>query len=150
METLKLTVLFKLCWLASPQDHFHRMVQLTTEARKAYKDMITALEQEAEGGLRETQPSTLTTECEKNGLSETGKTSSKDSDEDVPNYSEYLLTLFCFSVHWKCSSVLQFSQKQTTHVSLVVSKGGDSAFLWFTATTILILKPEVSSCWEVL
>ncbi|XP_064901825.1 selenocysteine insertion sequence-binding protein 2 isoform X5 [Columba livia] len=68
------------------QDHFHRMVQLTTEARKAYKDMIAALEEEAEGGLRETEPGILTTECEKNGLSETGKTSSKDSDEDVPNY----------------------------------------------------------------
>ncbi|KAF1535789.1 Selenocysteine insertion sequence-binding protein 2, partial [Eudyptes schlegeli] len=68
------------------QDHFHRMVQLTTEARKAYKDMIAALEEEAEGGLRETQPSILTTEYEKNGLSETGKTSSRDSDEDVPNY----------------------------------------------------------------
>ncbi|NXN39137.1 SEBP2 protein, partial [Rhinoptilus africanus] len=68
------------------QDHFHRMVQLTTEARKAYKDMIAALEEEVDGGLRETQPSILTTEYEKNGLSETGKTSSKDSDEDVPNY----------------------------------------------------------------
>ncbi|KAM6034921.1 selenocysteine insertion sequence-binding protein 2 isoform 2-T2 [Theristicus caerulescens] len=68
------------------QDHFHRMVQLTTEARKAYKDMIAALEEQVEGGLRETQPSILTTEYEKNGLSETGKTSSKDSDEDVPNY----------------------------------------------------------------
>ncbi|XP_074992842.1 selenocysteine insertion sequence-binding protein 2 isoform X21 [Calonectris borealis] len=68
------------------QDHFHRMVQLTTEARKAYKDMIAALEEEAEAGLRETQPSILTTEYEKNGVSETSKTSSKDSDEDVPNY----------------------------------------------------------------
>ncbi|XP_061230646.1 selenocysteine insertion sequence-binding protein 2 isoform X2 [Neopsephotus bourkii] len=68
------------------QDHFHRMVQLTTEARKAYKDMIAALEQEAEGGPTETQPSVLTTEYEKNGLLETGKTSSRDSDEDVPNY----------------------------------------------------------------
>ncbi|NXN63092.1 SEBP2 protein, partial [Himantopus himantopus] len=68
------------------QDHFHRMVQLTTEARKAYKDMVAALEEEAEGGLREPQPSILTTEYGKNGLSETGKTSSKDSDEDVPNY----------------------------------------------------------------
>ncbi|NXT78251.1 SEBP2 protein, partial [Zapornia atra] len=67
------------------QDHFHRMVQLTTEARKAYKDMIAALEEEA-GGQRETQPGTLTTEDGKNSLSETGKTSSKDSDEDVPNY----------------------------------------------------------------
>lgn len=68
------------------------MVQLTTEARKAYKDMIAALEEEAEGGLRETQPSILTTDYEKNGLTETVKTSSKDS-EDVPNYSEYWLRI---------------------------------------------------------
>ncbi|NXF79018.1 SEBP2 protein, partial [Sclerurus mexicanus] len=68
------------------QDHFHRMVQLTTQARKAYKDMIAALEEEAKGGLQKTQPSILTPESEKNSLSETGKTSSKDSDEDVPNY----------------------------------------------------------------
>ncbi|NWR74808.1 SEBP2 protein, partial [Centropus unirufus] len=68
------------------QDHFHRMVQLTTEARKAYKDMIAALEEEAVGGLREAQPSTLTTEHDKNDLLETGRISSKDSDEDVPNY----------------------------------------------------------------
>ncbi|XP_039946762.1 selenocysteine insertion sequence-binding protein 2 isoform X2 [Hirundo rustica] len=68
------------------QDHFHRMVQLTTEARKAYKDMIAALEEEAKAGLRETQPNILTPESEKNGLLETCKTSSKDSDEDVPNY----------------------------------------------------------------
>ncbi|KAM4878337.1 selenocysteine insertion sequence-binding protein 2 isoform 3-T3 [Sylvia borin] len=68
------------------QDHFHRMVQLTTEARKAYKDMIAALEEEAKAGLRETQPSILTPESEKNNLLETCKTSSKDSDEDVPNY----------------------------------------------------------------
>ncbi|NXB85134.1 SEBP2 protein, partial [Vidua chalybeata] len=68
------------------QDHFHRMVQLTTEARKAYKDMIAALEEEAKAGQRETQPSILTPETEKKGLLETCKTSSKDSDEDVPNY----------------------------------------------------------------
>ncbi|NXB68059.1 SEBP2 protein, partial [Struthidea cinerea] len=68
------------------QDHFHRMVQLTTEARKAYKDMIAALEEEAKAGLRETQPSILTPESEKSGLLETCKTSCKDSDQDVPNY----------------------------------------------------------------
>ncbi|XP_039580179.1 selenocysteine insertion sequence-binding protein 2 isoform X3 [Passer montanus] len=68
------------------QDHFHRMVQLTTEARKAYKDMIAALEEEAKAGLRETQLSILTPESEKNGLLETCKTSTQDSDEDVPNY----------------------------------------------------------------
>lgn len=107
------------------------MVQLTTEARKAYKDMIAALEEEAEGGLRETQPSILTTEYEKNGLSETGKTSSRDSDEDVPNYSEYLLTWFWFSFHSECSSILPFSLKQMTPDTSVVSKRGNSAFLWF-------------------
>ncbi|NXC43938.1 SEBP2 protein, partial [Penelope pileata] len=68
------------------QDHFHRMVQLTTEARKAYKDMVAALEEEAEGRQTETQLSIVTTECEKCCLSETGQTSSRDSDEDVPNY----------------------------------------------------------------
>ncbi|NXS09526.1 SEBP2 protein, partial [Neodrepanis coruscans] len=68
------------------QDRFHRMVQLTTEARKAYKDMITALEEEAKAGLQETQASILTPEFGKKSLSETGKSSSKDSDEDVPNY----------------------------------------------------------------
>ncbi|NXJ23182.1 SEBP2 protein, partial [Dicrurus megarhynchus] len=68
------------------QDHFHRMVQLTTEARKAYKDMIAALEEEAKAELRETQPTILTPESEKIGLLETCKTPSKDSDEDVPNY----------------------------------------------------------------
>ncbi|NWV58516.1 SEBP2 protein, partial [Malurus elegans] len=68
------------------QDHFHRMVQLTTEARKAYKDMIAALEEEAKAGLRETQPSIFTPESEKNGVLETCETPSKDSDEDVPNY----------------------------------------------------------------
>ncbi|NWW80414.1 SEBP2 protein, partial [Climacteris rufus] len=68
------------------QDHFHRLVQLTTEARKAYEDMIAALEEEAKAGLGETQPSILPPESKKNGLSETCKTSFKDSDEDVPNY----------------------------------------------------------------
>jgi len=105
------------------------MVQLTTEARKAYKDMIAALEEEAKGGVREIQSSILTTEYEKNGLSETGKTSSKDSDEDVPNYSEYLLTCFSFSFHSECSSILPFSLKQMTPDTSVVSKGRISVFL---------------------
>nr|XP_047902032.1 selenocysteine insertion sequence-binding protein 2 isoform X2 [Anser cygnoides] len=67
------------------QDHFHRMVQLTTEARKAYKDMIAALEEEAEGRLREAQLSIVTTEHENSYLSDAGRTASRDS-EDVPNY----------------------------------------------------------------
>ncbi|NWI11970.1 SEBP2 protein, partial [Crypturellus soui] len=68
------------------QDHFHRMVQLTTEARKAYKDMVAALEEEAEGGLSEKASSISTTECGKNDSSETSKASPRESDEDVPNY----------------------------------------------------------------
>ncbi|XP_010226268.1 PREDICTED: selenocysteine insertion sequence-binding protein 2 [Tinamus guttatus] len=67
------------------QDHFHRMVQLTTEARKAYKDMVAALEEEAEG-LSEKASSISTTEYGKNGSSETSKASPRESDEDVPNY----------------------------------------------------------------
>lgn len=82
------------------------MVQLTTEARKAYKDMIAALEEEAKAGQQETQPSILTPETEKNGLLETCKTSSKDSDEDVPNYSKYLLTWILFHFYLQCSSIL--------------------------------------------
>uniref|UniRef100_A0A8C3L7D8 SECIS binding protein 2 n=1 Tax=Chrysolophus pictus TaxID=9089 RepID=A0A8C3L7D8_CHRPC len=68
------------------QDHFHRMVQLTTEARKAYKDMVAALEEEAEGRQTETELSIITTEFEKSCLSEMGKTSPRDHDEDIPNY----------------------------------------------------------------
>ncbi|NWY02592.1 SEBP2 protein, partial [Nothoprocta ornata] len=68
------------------QDHFHRMVQLTTEARKAYKDMVAALEEEAEGGLSEKASSISTTKYGKNGSSETSKASPRESDEDVPNY----------------------------------------------------------------
>lgn len=69
------------------------MVQLTTEARKAYKDMVAALEEEAEGRQTETELSIITTEFEKSCLSETGKTP-KNNDEDIPNYSEYLLSYF--------------------------------------------------------
>ncbi|XP_072214916.1 selenocysteine insertion sequence-binding protein 2 isoform X2 [Excalfactoria chinensis] len=68
------------------QDHFHRMVQLTTEARKAYKDMVAALEEEAEGTQTETELHIVTTEFEKSCLSETTKASSRDQDEDIPNY----------------------------------------------------------------
>lgn len=72
------------------------MVQLTTEARKAYKEMVAALEEEAEGSQTETELSIITTEFEKSCLSETGKASPSDHDEDIPNYSEYLLTYFWF------------------------------------------------------
>ncbi|XP_038026070.1 selenocysteine insertion sequence-binding protein 2 isoform X2 [Anas platyrhynchos] len=67
------------------QDHFHRMVQLTEEARKAYRDMIAAFEEEAEGRLRETELNIVTTEHEKSFLSDTDKTASSEL-EDVPNY----------------------------------------------------------------
>ncbi|KAI6058381.1 Selenocysteine insertion sequence-binding protein 2 [Aix galericulata] len=66
------------------QDHFHRMVQLTEEARKAYRDMIAALEEEAEERLKETELNIVTTESEKS-LSGTDKTAFREL-EDVPNY----------------------------------------------------------------
>lgn len=65
------------------------MVQLTEEARKAYRDMIAALEEEAEERLKETELNIVTTEYEKSFLSGTDKTAFREL-EDVPNYSEYL------------------------------------------------------------
>ncbi|XP_038259445.1 selenocysteine insertion sequence-binding protein 2 isoform X2 [Dermochelys coriacea] len=67
------------------QDHFHKMVELTMEARHAYKDMVAALEEEAaEGGGSEKHSTILTTQYEEKSLSETGKTPHVESD--VPNY----------------------------------------------------------------
>ncbi|XP_050801629.1 selenocysteine insertion sequence-binding protein 2 isoform X2 [Gopherus flavomarginatus] len=69
------------------QDHFHKMVELTMEARHAYKDMVAALEEEvAEGGGSEKHSTILTTQYEKKSLFNTGKTPHVESDEDVPNY----------------------------------------------------------------
>uniref|UniRef100_A0A8C3C5S1 SECIS binding protein 2 n=1 Tax=Cairina moschata TaxID=8855 RepID=A0A8C3C5S1_CAIMO len=76
------------------QDHFHRMVQLTEEARKAYRDMIAALEEEAEERLKETELNIVTTEYEKSFLSGTDKTAFREL-EDVPNYIHYRS---CFEV----------------------------------------------------
>ncbi|XP_074923299.1 selenocysteine insertion sequence-binding protein 2 isoform X4 [Chelonoidis abingdonii] len=69
------------------QDHFHKMVELTMEARHAYKDMVAALEEEvAEGGGSEKHSTILTSQYEKKSLSKTSKTPHVESDEDVPNY----------------------------------------------------------------
>ncbi|KAM9138493.1 selenocysteine insertion sequence-binding protein 2 isoform 2-T3 [Pangshura tecta] len=69
------------------QDHFHKMVELTMEARHAYKDMVAALEEEAaERGGSEKHSTIVTTQYEEKSLSETGKTPHVESDEDVPNY----------------------------------------------------------------
>ncbi|KAM7166556.1 selenocysteine insertion sequence-binding protein 2 isoform 4-T4 [Macrochelys suwanniensis] len=69
------------------QDHFHKMAELTMEARHAYKDMVAALEDEAaEGGGSEKHSTILTTQYEEKNLSETGKTPPVESDENVPNY----------------------------------------------------------------
>ncbi|XP_075787994.1 selenocysteine insertion sequence-binding protein 2 isoform X2 [Pelodiscus sinensis] len=71
------------------QDHFHKMVELTMEARHAYKDMVAALEEEAaEGGgsEKEKQSIILSTQCEEKSLPKTGQTPHVESDEDVPNY----------------------------------------------------------------
>ncbi|XP_019372854.1 PREDICTED: selenocysteine insertion sequence-binding protein 2 isoform X1 [Gavialis gangeticus] len=63
------------------QDHFHRMVQLTVEARTAYKAMIAALEEEAAEGGSEKCNST-----HEESLPETSKAPHVESDDDVPNY----------------------------------------------------------------
>ncbi|KYO20654.1 selenocysteine insertion sequence-binding protein 2 isoform X4 [Alligator mississippiensis] len=63
------------------QDHFHRMVQLTVEARTAYKAMIAALEEEAAEEGSEKCNST-----HEESLPETSKAPHVESDDDVPNY----------------------------------------------------------------
>ncbi|XP_053152564.1 selenocysteine insertion sequence-binding protein 2 isoform X2 [Hemicordylus capensis] len=67
------------------QDYFHKMVELTMEARLAYKEMIAALERESaeEGSESEcarTQPHP------RESLQDTAEMSLQESDEDVPNY----------------------------------------------------------------
>ncbi|XP_067425424.1 selenocysteine insertion sequence-binding protein 2 isoform X2 [Emydura macquarii macquarii] len=69
------------------QDHFHKMVELTMEAKHAYKDMVAALEEEAaEGGGNEKHSTILTTQYEEKSSPETGETPRVESDEDVPTY----------------------------------------------------------------
>uniref|UniRef100_A0A8D0GX89 SECIS binding protein 2 n=1 Tax=Sphenodon punctatus TaxID=8508 RepID=A0A8D0GX89_SPHPU len=67
------------------QDHFHKMIELTVEARQAYKDMIAALEREAGEEGSEEHSAQLTTEHESN-LPDTNKAAHTKSDEEVPNY----------------------------------------------------------------
>ncbi|KAJ6669656.1 hypothetical protein lerEdw1_000205 [Lerista edwardsae] len=67
------------------QDYFHKMVELTVEARLAYKEMIAALERESAEEESESDCARVKTLC-----SERPQDSSEgplpESDEDVPNY----------------------------------------------------------------
>lgn len=67
------------------------MVQLTVEARTAYKAMIAALEEEAAEEGSEKCNST-----HEESLPETSKAPHVESDDDVPNYSECLVPCFAF------------------------------------------------------
>ncbi|OCU01200.1 selenocysteine insertion sequence-binding protein 2 [Xenopus laevis] len=65
------------------QDHFHKLYELTMQARQAYKDMIAAAqEQQAEAGNNETEPVAV------NGQLKSHDTSgdSKAEEIDEPNY----------------------------------------------------------------
>uniref|UniRef100_A0A8C0H986 SECIS binding protein 2 n=1 Tax=Chelonoidis abingdonii TaxID=106734 RepID=A0A8C0H986_CHEAB len=94
------------------QDHFHKMVELTMEARHAYKDMVAALEEEvAEGGGSEKHSTILTSQYEKKSLSKTSKTPHVESDEDVPNYSECSVVYSVCSISFP-SLVLKFFSDQ--------------------------------------
>lgn len=87
------------------------MVELTMEARHAYKDMVAALEEEAaEGGGSEKHSTILTTRYEEKSLSKTGKTPHVQSDEDVPNYSECSVVYSLCSISFP-SFVLKFSDQ---------------------------------------
>uniref|UniRef100_A0A8C8RZZ6 SECIS binding protein 2 n=1 Tax=Pelusios castaneus TaxID=367368 RepID=A0A8C8RZZ6_9SAUR len=69
------------------QDHFHKMVELTMEARHVYKDMIAALEEEAaEGEGSEKHSTILATQYEEGSSPKTSRTPHVESDEDIPNY----------------------------------------------------------------
>ncbi|XP_042311705.1 selenocysteine insertion sequence-binding protein 2 isoform X2 [Sceloporus undulatus] len=68
------------------QDYFHKMVELTMEARQAYKEMISALERESaeeENGSDYTQSKTPDSE---NSPLETFVLPAPQSEEDVPDY----------------------------------------------------------------
>ncbi|XP_074851173.1 selenocysteine insertion sequence-binding protein 2 isoform X2 [Carettochelys insculpta] len=69
------------------EDHFHKMVELTMEARHAYKEMVAALEEEAAGGGRSEKHSTIVpTQYAEQSSFKAGKTPHVEFDEDIPNY----------------------------------------------------------------
>ncbi|XP_015264584.1 PREDICTED: selenocysteine insertion sequence-binding protein 2 [Gekko japonicus] len=68
------------------QDCFHKMVELTMEARLAYKEMIATLQQECAGEEKESDCTNSKINFRESNLQDAGKAPSPESDEEVPNY----------------------------------------------------------------
>ncbi|XP_034955829.1 selenocysteine insertion sequence-binding protein 2 isoform X2 [Zootoca vivipara] len=69
------------------QDYFHKMVELTMEARLAYKEMIAALQKESAEEEKESDSAQLKTLCREPSPLDGGEAPLlPESDEDVPNY----------------------------------------------------------------
>ncbi|XP_033020050.1 selenocysteine insertion sequence-binding protein 2 isoform X2 [Lacerta agilis] len=68
------------------QDYFHKMVELTMEARLAYKEMIAALQKESAEEEKESDSAHLKTLCREPSPLEAAEAPLPESDEDVPNY----------------------------------------------------------------
>ncbi|XP_044302251.1 selenocysteine insertion sequence-binding protein 2 isoform X1 [Varanus komodoensis] len=68
------------------QDYFHKMVELTMEARKAYKDMIAALEREPTKEENGSDCVPAKAHCGANSPVATGDAPLPEHDEDVPDY----------------------------------------------------------------
>ncbi|XP_026529919.1 selenocysteine insertion sequence-binding protein 2 isoform X1 [Notechis scutatus] len=67
------------------QDHFHKMVELTMEARLAYKEMISALEKESSEEVKQGDCA-LQTHQKENYALDNGIVPLQESEEDAPNY----------------------------------------------------------------
>ncbi|XP_077200619.1 selenocysteine insertion sequence-binding protein 2 isoform X2 [Paroedura picta] len=68
------------------QDCFHKMVELTMEARSAYKEMIAALQRESAGEEDESDGTNSRIYYREDNLQDAGKVLSPESDEEIPNY----------------------------------------------------------------
>ncbi|XP_013915417.1 PREDICTED: selenocysteine insertion sequence-binding protein 2 isoform X2 [Thamnophis sirtalis] len=67
------------------QDYFHKMVELTMEARLAYKEMISTLEKESSEDVKQSD-CVLQTDREENCALDNGMVPFQESEEDAPNY----------------------------------------------------------------
>ncbi|XP_070598916.1 selenocysteine insertion sequence-binding protein 2 isoform X2 [Erythrolamprus reginae] len=67
------------------QDYFHKMVELTMEARLAYKEMISTLEKESTEEVKQSD-CTLETHQKENCALDNGIVPLQESEEDSPNY----------------------------------------------------------------
>ncbi|XP_062985511.1 selenocysteine insertion sequence-binding protein 2 isoform X2 [Elgaria multicarinata webbii] len=68
------------------QDYFHKMVDLTMEARQAYKEMIAALEREPSEEENESDCAPLKAHYSESSPLDTGEVPLPESDDDVPDY----------------------------------------------------------------